>query len=181
MRRLRFKEAKLQREFDGETVLLLRLDPDSVNPARGLIDEMEGREYVAEIKRYRKPRSHDANAYCWVLLDKLAEKTGGRTEEDIYKAHIREIGGNCEIICVREKAAEKLRQAWENHGLGWVTDQMESKLPGCVNVVLYYGSSTYDTAQMSRLIDNIIQDCKAQGIDTRTPEEVARMKEEWAR
>ena len=58
---------------------------------------------------------------------------------------------------------------------------MESKLPGCVNVVLYYGSSTYDTAQMSRLIDNIIQDCKAQGIDTRTPEEVARMKEEWAR
>lgn len=180
MRRLRFKEAKLQREFDGGTVLLLRLDPDSVNPARGLIDEMEGREYVAEMKRYRERRSLDANAYCWVLIGQLAERLGVPNTE-IYRAHIREIGGNCETVCVRESAAGKLRQGWENHGLGWVTDQMESKLPGCVNVVLYYGSSTYDTAQMSRLIDNIIQDCKAQGIDTRTPEEVARMKEEWAR
>lgn len=180
MRRLRFGAAKLRREFDGGMVLMLRLSPESVAPARGLIDEMEGREYVAEVKRYRERRSLDANAYCWVLLDALGARLGiDKTE--LYRAHIREIGGNCEIVCVKEASAEKLRSAWESHGLGWVTDQMESKLKGCVNVVLYYGSSTYDTAQMSRLIDNIVQDCKAQGIDTRTPEEIARLKEEWAR
>ena len=178
MRQLRFKEARLQREFDGGTVLQLRLSPESVNPARGLIDEMDGREYVAEMKRYHGRRSLDANAYCWSLIGELAEKLGVDRAE-IYRAHIREIGGNSEIVCVRERAAEKLRQAWEGRGLGWVTDQMESKLPGCVNVVLYYGSSVYDAAQMSRLIDNIVQDCRAQGIDTRTPEEIARMKEEW--
>lgn len=180
MRRLRFKEAKLQREFDGGTVLLLRLNPDSVNPARGLIDEMEGHEYVAEIKRYHERRSIDANTYCWVLIGKLAKKLRLKKEE-IYLSYIRDIGGNSETVCVRSEAAEKLCRGWESRGLGWLTDRIESKLPGCVNVVLYYGSSSYDTAQMFCLIDNIIQDCKAQGIDTRTPEEIARMKEEWAR
>ena len=56
---------------------------------------------------------------------------------------------------------------------------MPSKLPGCVNVILYYGSSTYDTAQMSRLINLAVQDCKEQGIETMTPQELAAMMEGW--
>lgn len=43
----------------------------------------------------------------------------------------------------------------------------------------YHGSSTYDTAQMSRLIDNIVQDCKALGIETMTPDKLSILKEEW--
>ena len=42
---------------------------------------------------------------------------------------------------------------------------------------LYYGSSTYDSKQMARLIDNIVQDCKAVGVETATPQELARLKE----
>ena len=45
-----------------------------------------------------------------------------------------------------------------------------------MNVVFSYGSSTYDTAQMSRLIDNIVQDCKAVGIETLTPSELAKLE-----
>ena len=36
----------------------------------------------------------------------------------------------------------KLRRGWEHNGLGWVTEILPSKIAGCVNVVLYYGSST---------------------------------------
>lgn len=43
-------------------------------------------------------------------------------------------------------------------------------------MLLYYGSSTYDGAQMARLIDNIVQDCKAVGIETMTPDELARLE-----
>lgn len=46
-------------------------------------------------------------------------------------------------------------------------------------MILYFGSSSYDTVQMSRLIDLLIEDCKAQGIETATPDEIARYKEEW--
>lgn len=82
-------------------------------------------------------------------------------------------------MCVTTEAADKLQSGWEHNGLGWQTDTMPSKLPGCVRVVLYYGSSTYDTAQMSRLIDLIVQDCREQGIETLPPDKLAGMMEEW--
>lgn len=44
---------------------------------------------------------------------------------------------------------------------------------------LFCGSSAYDTAQMSRLIDNIVQECKAQDIETMPPEKLDRLKEMW--
>ena len=55
---------------------------------------------------------------------------------------------------------------------------MESKLPGCVNVVLYYGSSTFDRTQMQRFLENIIEDCTAVGIEVLPPEKLAAMMEE---
>lgn len=143
------------------------------------IDSLEsGKEYVLTIKENRKKRSLDANAYCWVLLDKLASQLH-ESKEAIYKSYIKEIGGNSEIVCIKTEAAEKLCGAWERNGLGWQTDTMPSKLKNCTNVVLYYGSSVYDTEQMSRLIDLIVQDCQTLGIETKDPAELERLVEEW--
>ena len=72
------------------------------------------------------------------------------------------------LLCVRNSWGSN----WGHNGLGWIADTTESKLPGCTNVILYYGSSTYDKSQMARLIDNIVQDCKAVGIETATPAEI---------
>nr|DAF81414.1 MAG TPA: NinB protein [Caudoviricetes sp.] len=149
------------------------------NKARQVLDVLkEGKPYDVEIKEHRDRRSMDANAYFWVLADRLAEKTH-IPKTDIYRNYIREIGGNNETVCVTVEAADKLRSGWEHNGLGWQTETMPSKLPGCVRVVLYYGSSTYNTEQMSRLIDLIVQDCREQGIETLPPEKLAGMMEEW--
>lgn len=144
------------------------------------------KKYIIEVKQYRKGRSLDANAYCWVLIDKLAEKLHktlkqdkGKVKEQIYKNAVRDIGGNSDTICVQDKAVDKLCRAWEKHGTGWQTEIIKSKLEGCTNIIFYYGSSVYDTAQMSRLIDNIVQDCKAVGIETMTPSELEALKEAW--
>ena len=179
----------LQLEFTGagwfensEGVhLTLALKPNFRAAAKQFCQEVQdcpGKDYTAVLKRYR-PRSLDANAYFWVLCDQLAEKTR-IPKEDIYRSLVREIGGNCETVCVLDKAADKLRRGLEHNGLGWVTEILPSKIAGCVNVVLYYGSSTYDSAQMSRLIDLVVQECQAQGIETKTPEELALLKEDWA-
>lgn len=149
------------------------------NKARQVIDSLkDGKAYDVEIKEHREKRSLDSNAYAWLLIDRLAEKLR-IPKTEIYRRYIREIGGNNETVCVTAEAADKLRSGWEHNGLGWQTDTMSSKLPGCVRVVLYYGSSTYDTAQMSRLIDLIVQDCREQGIETLSPEKLAGMMEEW--
>lgn len=131
-----------------------------------------------EIKKHRERRSLDANAYAWVLIDKLAKATN-TPKNAVYWTAIREIGGNTETVCVKQEAADKLCAAWTKNGLGWLAEKMPSKLPGCVNVVLYYGSSTFDTAQMARFIDGIIQDCKAVGVETLPPDKLEAMLEGW--
>ena len=143
-----------------------------------LYDELHETDVDVTVKKHREKRSLDANAYFWVLVDRLAEKTR-IPKTDIYRRYIREIGGNHEMVCVIDSAVEKLRNGWEHNGLGWQTDTMPSRIPGCTNVILYYGSSTYNTRQMSHLIDMAVQDCQEQNIETLSPEKLAGMMEEW--
>lgn len=131
-----------------------------------------------EIKQKKSLRSLDANALAWVLIDKLAAVTGVPSSE-VYRRAVRDVGGNAEIVCVKAEAAPQLRKIWESRGLGWQTEDDISKLPGCVNVILYYGSSTFDTRQMSRLIDNLMQDARAVGIETMALDKLAALLGEW--
>ena len=134
--------------------------------------------YDVEIKLHRERRSLDANAYCWVLIHKIA----GETQTDVvklYQSYIKDIGGNAEVVCVRDQALDAFRSAWERNGLGWMTEVIPSKLKGCTNVICYYGSSVYNTKQMSVLIDRIVQDAKSLGIETKTPQELEVMLQSW--
>ena len=133
-----------------------------------------------KIDKWRNKRSMNANSYFWVLCDKLAAKTG-IPKDEIYRNAIRDIGGNSEVICVKDEALKKTCESWHKIGLGWQTETLPSKLKGCTNVVIYFGSSTYDSKQMSQLIDNIVQDCKAVGIETLTERELSLLKQEWGR
>lgn len=131
-----------------------------------------------KIDKPKKKRSLDANAYCWVLIGKISEKTNVPKNE-VYREAIRGIGGNYEVVCVKEEAVDTLRRGWEHNGIGWLTDTMLSKLDGCTNVMLYYGSSTYDTEQMSRLIENLRQDCISMGIEVKPQEELNSLLQSW--
>lgn len=141
-------------------------------------DDLQSVDCEITIKRYRQKRSLDANAYAWVLIDKLADKLT-TAREDVYRAAIKEIGGVSEIVCVVDKAVDRLKAVWEHNGIGWQVDTMPSKLPGCVNVVLYYGSSVYDTKQMSSLINHLVDECNELGIETWTEEKLALLLEDW--
>ena len=114
-----------------------------------------------------------------MLLHKLSAAIGLPAQE-IYKKLIPDIGGNSEIVCVQEQAADRLVKLWNRNGIGWVTESFPSKIPGCINVILYSGSSSYDSAQMSRLVDLVVQECKQLDIETATPDELATMKARWA-
>lgn len=131
-----------------------------------------------EIRKKKSIRSLDSNAYAWVLIDKLAAATG-IPKSEVYRNAVRDVGGNSETVCVTAEAAPTLRKTWESRGLGWQTEDVVSKIPGCVNVILYYGSSHFDTRQMSRMIDSLVQDCKAVGIETLSPEKLSLLLGEW--
>lgn len=84
-------------------------------PARAFIMEKRQRLYDCEIKEHREKRSLDANAYCWVLLDKLAQATR-IPKTEIYRKAIKEIGGVSDTVCVQQRAVERLVSGWECNG-----------------------------------------------------------------
>ena len=177
MTELKFKDARLH--FDGGCWLSIKLDKDSVVPARRFLHQKKDRLYAAKIKEYRKKRSLDANAYCWALIEKLSAALG-LSPEEVYCEAIRDVGGNYEVVPIKEEAVETWKRIWGGSGTGWFCEDMgESKNKGYRNLMCFYGSHVYDTKQMSRLIDVIVEECKLQGIETKTPDELARMVQEW--
>ncbi|HWS31024.1 MAG TPA: hypothetical protein VN512_13040 [Clostridia bacterium] len=166
-------------DLNGHMSLTVEIDPSNKNTVKGGIGALQDRSLSVEIKPFRKKRSLDANAFAWVLIGKIAEKVKS-APTDVYRELIRDVGGNYEIVPVKAERAEAWINIWKSHGIGWVSEILgESKLDGYVNIISYYGSSTYDTAQMSRLIDCITDECAELGIDTATPAEIALLKEGW--
>jgi hypothetical protein len=169
-----FREIKLE-----GGCLIIRPERQDLGKAMALVRKHKDKLYNLEVKEYRKKRSLDANAYAWVLIHKLAEAMRLEPEE-VYLLNIPKVGNNYTPMCVMEQDVERFKKSWQANGIGWpVKDLGPSQVPGCRNLMAYHGSSTYDTVQMSRLIDNLVQDCKALDIETLSDEKLSLLKEGW--
>lgn len=164
------KLAGITRNLDGSWNLTVTVCGD----LRAMWNKFKDKDVDVGIKQWREKRSLDANAYMWVLIDKIAEAMH-LDKAEVYRNSIRGIGGVSQVVCAQDFTVDALRQGWEMKGMGWQTDTMPSKVPGCTNVVLYYGSSMFDTHQFSLLLDHVVQDCKALGIETMTPREIENL------
>ena len=135
--------------------------------ALGGFEKLKDKELNVKVTSFSKKRSLSQNAYMWILLDQLGEKLG-QSKEEVYKTYIRDYGV-FEIIPIKNEAAERFKRNWTSNGIGWIVEDLgESKLNGFTKLIVYYGSSTYNSQEMSRLVDAIVQDCEEQGISTMT-------------
>lgn len=133
-------------------------------------DSYREKDLRLKLSLWRNKRSVDANNYFWSLCGELSAKLK-IPPKDIYRLLVKEVGGNYEVTPIRDDAVNSWIANWESRGLGWVCEAVgESKFEGYTNVINYFGSSSYDTAQMSRLIELIVTECKNNGIDTALPE-----------
>lgn len=143
-----------------------------------LIDELLNKDLDITFKPHKEKRGNDANSYMWVLCDKIAQKINS-TKEEVYRDAIRNVGV-FEIVPIRKDAVERFIDNWKHNGVGWVCESLgESKLEGYEKIVTYYGSSTYNTKEMARLVDYIVEEAKGQGIEVLPPNELQSMKEAW--
>lgn len=166
---------------NGEQILSVVLKSD----VSELFDELKDFDIDIEIKKHRAKRSLDANAYCWLLCGKIADKLADddtrNTKESVYREAIRQIGVYKDFQNLSSDDAKTLCTAWGMLGTGWITEQVDFSQNGeFVTIRCYYGSSQYNTKQMSRLIDNLVQDCISLGIPTETPEQIEKIKSLWA-
>ena len=162
---LKTKAPKFMQDFKGNITITFEVDKSSNSSAKTMMDKIvDGKEYEVSIKPFKKKRSIDANSYMWILLNEI-QKVIKRPAEEIYREYIKK-RGKCAIVCVTEEALGDLIIAWQNKGIGWFAESYPSKIKGCQNVHLYYGTSIYDTEEMCDLVDEIVEDCKDLGIET---------------
>lgn len=179
MMTVRYTKAAIAVDGEGTWMSLLILPADAQKARRSVL-EQRAVTYTAELKEYREKRSTDANSYLWVLLDELANALGER-KENLYLRYVK-VCGPFRDFCLAIEEAKTFRTAWEMLGTGWPTEQVDYSEDGERLIIrAYYGSSTYNTKQMSRLIDSVVEDCRALGIETLPPDKLAAMKEDWKR
>jgi hypothetical protein len=131
-----------------------------------------------EVKKYRPKRSLDANAYFHVISGKISETL------PISKAKSKNI-----LICkygqpqllpdgspMVYKTNAPQEFMWEQEAIHCIPVKFEDK---ATFYKVYRGSHTYDTKEMSLLIDGTVADAKELGIETATPDEIRKMKERW--
>ena len=126
---------------------------------------------VAPVKRRR---SLDSNAYCWVLLSKLAGVLN-TSKDELYIEMLDRYGVFTHIIC-KPEVVDRVKAEWRTvRELGEVTINGKAG----VQLQCYFGSSTYSGIEMARLIDGIVSECESLGIETLPPAEIESLKNLW--
>lgn len=130
-------------------------------------------------KQYREKRSLDANAYFHVLCGKLADKL--RISKPRCKNILLYRYGQSEMLDESTEAilhsnvpSEKMLEQEQLHCFPIGTDE-----EGMTIYRIQRPSHTLNSYEFSILIDGVIDECKDWGIETMTPEQLARMMDLW--
>ena len=144
-----------------------------------IYDETSTDAIEVTIKKFREKRSLNANNYFHKLVDEIAAKQR-LSHAEVHNQLIADYG------CVDEGVENLIM----NDKVEWLKLEIlhlrpTTKTRVMDNGELYRvyivmrGSHTYDTLEMSRLIDGTVNEAKQLGIETLTPDELKRMKEAW--
>lgn len=125
--------------------------------------------------KYRNKRSLDANAYAWVLMQKIAEEIHS-DKWSVYLEMLQKYSREFTFVICKEKAVYKLKELYRT-----CVDLGKVNVNGTegYQIQVFFGSSGFDTKAMSVFIDGIVSECKDLGIETIPPDELERMKVKW--
>ena len=175
------KLKELLRTASGEWVVSFttKVDP------RLLFDQFTDKDVNIEIKRASKRRSKTANDFMWAMCTDIARAIHS-SKEEVYRKALWETKDEVmafDTLLVREDALEAFRGIWYEKGIGWFTQVIDyAQAPGFKTVLAFHGSSTFDTRQLSVVIEWLKQEM----VNLELPilvskEEEERMMAAWGR
>lgn len=151
----------------------LTLSINEKQSAMDMYDELNGAEKLSiKIDKYREKRSLNSNNYCWKLLTEIGNVIR-KNKEEVYFDMLKRYGQSEMISVQAHIPIEQYIKYCEEAG--------ESTLKGKVfkHYKVYKGSSEFDSREMSIFLDGIVDEAKELGIQTETPEQIAKMKSLW--
>lgn len=122
-----------------------------------------------EVKQLRRRRSLTQNAYYWVMLNKLARKLR-MPDSEVHMNMLREYGVHEVFSILDDVPIDGYFRYYDVIGRGYSNGRIFK------HVRVYKGSSQMNSAEFSRLIDGMREECELQGIDVATPSEIAEMR-----
>lgn len=143
--------------------------------------QTSSRPLTITAKPFRRRRSLNANSYFHVLTGKIAAKLGTSLDHEKNRL-IREYGeyefidGWIPTVLIDTTFED---QMLDMEGVHWKPVARPDKEH--VQMAFMRGSHTYNTAEMSRLIDATVEQAKELGIETLTDIEIERMKKSWTK
>lgn len=132
----------------------------------------ENRRLLAQFQWHKEKRSVNANAYFHTIVGKIA-KSLNESEEIVKKSLVTDYGTQAAIIALPCAVTP------ESAGIAysrWLNNFTSPKGIKCAQYAVYKPTHTLDTAEMSRLIDGAVSEAKQLGIETKTPEELDKIK-----
>lgn len=132
--------------------------------------------YVIEI--VKPQRSDQANRYMWELIGEISDRSGVN-RNDIYRQAVREAGVYQDVY-VRTDDVQTYMNVWKRQGIGWFVDK-DVEGDEWTSLRAYFGSSVYNSKEMSRIIDYVVEEAKTWNIETATPDELAKIKALWGK
>ena len=150
-----------------------------VNEEPNGIESLEGKDLKIKVSKITKPRSLNANAYFHVLCDRLRQELGMSMAcmKNILITRYGQIEylSEGQPLCYKTNAPIDYIQELEDAHMKFVKMSDD----GAYMYIVYRGSHTYNTEEMSKLLEGTIQEAQAQGIETKTPDEIARLASLW--
>ena len=134
--------------------------------ADNLLENLEDGKYTVELKKYRKGRSLDQNAYFWKLVGEIAKKEDGdlRNKDTLYLHLLKMAGAKYEVLYLQEEALNSLLEFDVIKNCSIVNRKVINNV-SMVTAYVFYGSSRFDTKEMSDLIDTTLRYASEVGVE----------------
>ena len=156
--------------FDKTHTLSLAIN-EGESLRAGLLD-LNGKDLSISISKGKKKRSLDANGLLWACIGEIAHALTA-DKWDIYLKMLKRYG-QFTYICVIPSAVEAIKKQWrECEEVGKVNINGRES----VQLLCYYGSSTYNTNEFSKLLDGVISEMKEIGLQPPASEEMKQALE----
>lgn len=175
--RCRFRNIRVLRVSNDTCRFEAEIGADQQKPLLAFLESLRGFDIAAELSKWTKRRSLDANAYAWKLLSLIADALTAahcvRTKDEMYVEMLKRYGQGG-VVKVRPGDSESILREFayfEKHEKLYNDDGQYYRV--------WVGSSNYDSHEMYVFIDGIIAEAKELGIETLPPEEVKRMTDSY--
>ena len=144
------------------------------------LEQLKDIKLSIQVKKWRKKRSINANNYFWKLLSEYSEEKNVDTIEE-YKERVKRLG-IFRRFRIEDKDKKTFEIMWQDKGIAWFCETADTEYIGDIEFKIinaYYGSSSFNSKQMSRLINDLVEDCKEVGIETKPQAEIDSLLKEW--